>query len=110
MIETGFTDKNNKEILAGHIVSFLDMTGKVVFESGAFGIGFEDDIVWDAVQQAVCEYTGYCNKLQACFNDHFISFYEIIWNFNIAEDSDTIDLIEIIGDGFNGEYLSPDQE
>lgn len=81
---TGVYDKNCKLIQLGDTVCFLDMIGEVCFESGAYGIVF-DFVDWDKIETAIPVETGCDNSLYACCNDNFISFWEIMWNFNCEE-------------------------
>ena len=83
---TGVYDKNRNSIYIGDTVRFMDKTGVVCFESGAYGIGFDATIDWDKIETAIPVETGCDNSLYGCFNDNFISFWEILWNFNCEEE------------------------
>jgi len=87
---TGLHDKNGKEIYEGDIVIFLNKSGEVVFTRGAFGIGFRQEINYDSINYFVEN-----NKYYGCFNDNFISLWEIHWNFACVENE--IKQIEVIG-------------
>lgn len=91
---TGLTDKNGIKIFQGDNVKFLGMIGTIVFECGAFGIAFEETIDWEKVENEIKPYTGCNNMACVCFNDNFISLWEIYWNFN--EEENTLGLCEVI--------------
>jgi len=68
--------------------------GKVVFECGAFGIAF-NDIDYNVIQQKMDEDSNCCgNTYYGCFNDNFVSLWELYWNFNCEENS--MRIIEVI--------------
>lgn len=71
---TGVLDKDDNKIWQHSIVEYDDGVSKfrgiVVFENGAFGIGTKEEI---PIQLP-----------NGCYCDHFISFWEILWN----QDSD----------------------
>lgn len=90
---TGLYDKYDKKIFTGDIVNFLGQIGEVVFEKGAFGIGFNDTIDWSAIDESSPLY-----EISACKNDNFISLWEIYWNFN--DEDDILGLVEVIGNVF----------
>ena len=82
---TGILDEDGDKICLGDGIKFLNTYGQVVFECGAYGIGFYDAIDWDFVREQIPIVTGCDNSLRACENDNFISFWEIMWNFNCEE-------------------------
>ena len=83
---TGCCDENGIELHVGQKVMLLNQTGDVTFECGAYGIAFSQPIDWAAFEAAIPATTHSRNPLHACFNDNFISFWEIIWNFNAEDD------------------------
>jgi len=90
---TGLYYDDNKEIMWGDEVTFIyGEVGKIVFESGAFGIGCENCIDYDKIQKAMDETEWCCgNSYSGCCNDNFITLWEIVWNFNCEDE--TIDVI-----------------
>ena len=93
---TGVYDTELVKIFEGDIVRFLRYVGKIVFEEGCFGIAIScnDAFDWDYIDEEMKEYAG-TNQITACFNDHFISLWEILWNFNC--DVNVCNVIEVIG-------------
>ena len=77
----GITDENGVEIYEGNRVRFHGQVGRVVFEQGAFGIGFDEEIEWEKIEEERLDDTWGYDKMPACYNDHFISFWEI-WNLD----------------------------
>ena len=73
-------------IFTGDNVSLFGMTGEVVFECGAYGIVFQETIDWDLIESKIPEVTGCDNTPCFCENDNFISFWELLWNFNCEEE------------------------
>lgn len=83
---TGVCDGNARELCVGDKVGLFGMSGKVVFECGAYGIGFETLIDWDKIEEKIPEMTGCNNSPCFCYNDNFVSFWELLWNFNCEDD------------------------
>ena len=93
---TGVYDTELTKIFEGDIVRFLRYVGKIVFEEGCFGIAIScnDAFDWDYIDEEMKEYAG-TNQITACFNDHFISLWEILWNFDC--DQNICNVVEVIG-------------
>lgn len=83
---TGVLDASGNRIRVGDRVELFGIVGEAVFECGAYGIAFEDVIDWDAITGKIKERTGCDNRPDFCFNDNFISFWELLWNFNCDDD------------------------
>lgn len=104
-IWTGLLDDNSDELLLGAQVRFISGDiGKIVFEAGAYGIAFKNAIDYEELQEDMDRLEQCCgNDYDGCFNDNFISLWEIYWNFNcednmlypveiyVNEDSEQID-------------------
>lgn len=75
-------DKNINELEIGDKVSLFGKTGKVVYDSGAYGIYFNEGIDWDLIESKIPEITGCDNTPHFCHNDNFVSFWELMWNFD----------------------------
>lgn len=84
--ETSVSDVDGNPIWTGDNVSLFGMIGEVVFESGAYGIGFEQIIDWGRIEKEIFPITGCNNAPYFCYNDNFISFWELLWNFNCEDD------------------------
>jgi len=86
-LSTGMYDEDINEIYLGDQVEFCGMKGVICFECGAFGIGIKDGISYVKIQELMNSINHCCgNTYHGCFNDHFISLYEIYNAFNCEED------------------------
>ncbi len=88
---TGLMDTNCKSIRMGDIVKMFGTRYEVVYESGAFGLQREDGDTLDWEQ--ITEETKYPDF---CLNDHFVSLWELAWNFDCEED--ILDVVKRLGD------------
>ena len=75
-------DKKYKDLELGDKVSLFGMLGEVTYDCGAYGIYFKEGINWDLIESKIPEITGCNNTPHFCHNDTFISFWELMWNFN----------------------------
>lgn len=96
---TGLTDKNGRKIFEGDIVDLFGMKGKVVQECGAFGIGFMKTIDYDLLESKI----PFNNSANFCFNDNFISFWEVFWNYE--QDDNPLYEVEVIGNIYDNPEL-----
>ena len=80
-------DGENGAIFEGDIVEFFGMRGVVVQECGAFGIATPKFIDYDLLE---CNLP-FDNGADFCFNDNFISLWELWWNY----EQDDLPLFEV---------------
>ncbi len=96
MSSVGLRDKNEKLIYEGDIVRFNGQIGIIVFECGAFGIAIDDDVDYDRIQEFMDKDEECCGSaFEGCFNDNFISLWEIYWNLCCIENY--LYMVEVIG-------------
>ena len=92
--ETGVLDVNLQSIEVGDKIKLFNQIGAVSFESGTYGIAFDNTIDYDYLASEIYPVTGCDNSPYFCGNDNFISFWELLWNFNCEEDCCTV--VEIV--------------
>lgn len=91
---TGFKDKNRTKIFENDFVKFNNQVFRVVNEKGAFVLASIEIINYNKLEKDVENKTN--NSYLGCYNDNFISLFEIAWNFDDCVD-ECFDNIEVIG-------------
>jgi len=83
----GLFDKNGIEFKINDVVEFCGMEGKICFECGAFGIGFDDKIDYKIIEQKLIDISNtlHYSRYYGVYNDNFISLWEIYWNFDCED-------------------------
>lgn len=99
---SNFRDQNGTEIYENDTVEFFGEQGQIVFEKGAFGIGFDKEVPWDKIKKARILDCG-DDDVFGCFNDNFISLWEISWIFD--DSGDVLDQVKVIGNIFDNPEL-----
>ena len=64
-------------------------------ECSAFGIGCRKQIDYDYLANEIAPVTGNNNTPMFCYNDNFVSLWELYWNYN--DENDEISVVEVIG-------------
>ena len=81
--DTGYTDEEYNELFENDTVYLLGIEGKVVFECGAWGwASFENCVPWDELEKRIPNN----NSPAFVYNDNFVSFWELKWNFDNGDD------------------------
>lgn len=101
---TDLSDKNDVRIFTGDIVRLLGyQIGVVSFICGSYGILMNQNIDWDYLDSEIAPITNCDNLPYFCRNDFFISFWELMWNYN--QEDDMCDVVEIIGNKYDNPEL-----
>lgn len=97
-------DKEQNDIFDGDIVRLLDLhTGIITIENGTFGINIPTGIDWYPLEKAIMHVTNCDNPPCFCYNDNFVSLWELMWNYN--QEEDTCSVIEVIGNIYDNKNL-----
>lgn len=96
---TGLDDMNGNGIFKGHILDVFGMRGVVVQGHGAFGVYFPNGIDYGLLESNI----PHNNNANFCFNDNFISLWELWWNYE--QDDSPLYCAEIIGNIFDNPEL-----
>lgn len=88
-------DKNINELELGDKVLLFGKLGEVSHDCGAYGVYFKEGIDWTLIENKIPEVTG-CNKSPHFFYDKkFVSFRELMHNFNCCIE-DVCEIVEKI--------------
>jgi len=85
------------------IVEIWGKRFEVVKECGAFGIVSSNAINYELFEKKIKEYTGCDNNPCFCYNDNFISLWELYWNYN--EEERNLFCVNIIGNVYDNPKL-----
>ena len=81
------------------IVKFFGMKGEITKECGAFGISTSKQINYDKLETKI----PYGNSPAFCYNDNFISLWELWWNYE--QDDNPLCEVEVIGNIYENPEL-----
>ena len=90
-------DKNCEKLQIGDRVLLFGKVGEVASESGSYGIYFKDGVPWELIKNKIPEIVT-DDKIRIertphfCYSDKYISFWELMWNFNCCIE----DLCEVV--------------
>ena len=77
------------ELHEGDTIYLLGVEGKVCYDCGAWGWGSHEYVPWDELEKKIPNN----NTPTFCYNDNFISFWELKWNFDNGCDWDGVPFI-----------------
>ncbi len=88
---TDLVDMDCRPIRLGDIVEMFGTRYEVVYGWGAFGLQREDGdtLDWEKIKKKV-KYPDFC------LNDHFVSLWELAWNFDCEDNM--LDVVKRLGD------------
>lgn len=97
---TEMYDEDGNPIFEGDIVRVVDLfNGKVIFQGGTFGIytgyNLNNYIDYDYLASEIRERTGCDNSPRFCYEDYFVSLFELYVNYNGEEQC--VPGVEVIG-------------
>ena len=92
----------NGAIFEGDIVEFFGMRGVVVQAHGAFGVAVSNLIDYNMLESKL----PFNNGANFCFNDNFISFWELWWNYE--QDDYPLFEVKVIGNVWDNPELLED--
>ena len=92
------SDKNIENLEIGDKVLLFGKKGTVAVVSGAYGIYFKDGVPWELINSKIPEIVTdeqIRNERtpKFCYCDTFVSFFELMWNFNCTIE-DVCDVVE----------------
>ena len=96
---TGLNGMDSEAIFEGDIVCFFGMIGTIIQECGAFGIDVRGYIDYDLLESKI----PFNNNPNFCFNDNFISLWELWWNYE--QDDNLLYEVEVIGNIYDNPEL-----
>lgn len=78
-----------EKLIDGDIIYLLGVEGVVRQECGAWGWGSWNYVPWEQLESKM----PHGNSPSFCYCDHFVSFWELKWNFDDGEDWDGVPYI-----------------
>lgn len=100
---TGLVDNNDIMIFEDDVVKFLGHKGKITFDCGAFGVYVPERIDHDYLASEIETITGCNNSPCFCYNDYFISLWELIWNYN--DEFECCNVLDVVGNIYSNPEL-----
>lgn len=93
---TALLDVTKKPKFEGDVVYLFGFYGKVIRQHGAFGIYFPNGIDYGDLASKIVPVTGIDTAPMFCRNDNFVSFWELMWNYDQTEN--ICEVVTIVGD------------